>query len=143
MNIKVGERLSKRQVIDLLSYFDDSSDIPLHKGLDFDSYSEKLSEFALFTLAYEGSRCFGFVAYYLNQEGKFVYIPQIVVHKNGRHKRLGHQLLSAMVETYSCAYTEIQLEVLKINQTARYFYERENFVEIEDRGERVLMCKII
>lgn len=143
MVINVGERISKEEVLSLLAYFDNSSDHPLHEGLDFDSYSEKLSKFAYFVIASDDSSRLGFIAYYLNEDGRFVYIPQIVVHKDGRHKGIGHKMLQALKDSYSDSFANIRLEVLKDNMNAKKFYEREGFTFEEDRAERLLLaCKI-
>lgn len=143
ITIDLDVRLCKEQVLVLLSYFDNSSDHPLHEGLDFDSYSEKLSKFAYFVIASDDSSRLGFIAYYLNEDGRFVYIPQIVVHKDGRHKGIGHKMLQALKERYSDSFANIRLEVLKDNMNAKKFYEREGFTFEEDRAERLLLaCKI-
>jgi len=44
MKTQSAVRLTKVEVKRLLDHFDDSSDTPLHEGLDFISYSEKLSK---------------------------------------------------------------------------------------------------
>ena len=143
MEIKVGEKLSKEEVLSLLTYFDDSSEHPLHEGLNFDSYSEKLSRFAYFIITNEGDVRLGFIAYYLNEDGRFIYIPQIVVHKDGRHRGVGHMMMQTLKEKCSDLFTTIRLEVLKENINARIFYEREGFSFEEDRAERILLaCKI-
>lgn len=143
ITIDLDVRLCKEQVLVLLSYFDNSSDHPLHEGLDFDSYSEKLSKYAYFVIASDDSSRLGFIAYYLNEDGRFVYIPQIVVHKNGRHKGIGHKMLQALKDFYSGSFTTIRLEVLKDNLNAKRFYEREGFTFEEDRTKRILLsCKI-
>lgn len=141
MEIKIGIKLSRQEVFDLLTYFDDSSDHPLHEGLDLDSYSEKLSRFAYFVFAIENDQYAGFAAYYLNDESQFVYIPQIVVHKNGRHKGVGHMMLNALSAQYAPSYRSIDLEVLVENLNARAFYEREGFVVCGERGIRQMLRK--
>jgi len=132
---------AKEEVLNLLTYFDDSSDIPLHEGLNFDKYSEKLSRYAYFVLAIENDKQLGFIAYYLNEEERYLYIPQIVVHKFGRHKGVGHIMMDSLNDAYSNYYASFSLEVLKDNIIARKFYEREGFVPIEDRNEKLLLVK--
>ena len=143
MELKVGLKLAKDEVYYLLSYFDDSSDIPLHEGLDFDSYSEKLSQFAYFILALNGDQMLGFLSYYLNEEGKFIYIPQIVVHKKGRHKGVGHLMLNLLESKYSKSFQSINLEVLNDNLNAQAFYIREGFIEYGVRDIRLKLIKNI
>ena len=143
MELNTDVRLSQEEVMSLLNYFDDSSDIPLHEGLDFVSYSEKLSKYAHFVLAIEKEKQLGFIAYYLNDEKKFVYIPQIVVHRDGRHQGIGHLMLNILCSRYAGKYECVNLEVLKDNMNARRFYEREGFGVIEDHNERLLLKKSI
>lgn len=141
MRIVTTKKLQQVEVISLLRYFDDSSDIPLSKGLDFESYGKKLSDFAYFVIAYEEKTMIAFIAYYLNEEGKFAYIPQVVVHKNHRHRGIGHRMINTLCTNIDKRFTSIRLEVLKENRNARLFYKREGFVEIEDRNERILLAK--
>lgn len=141
--IQIDVRLNSEEVKRLLEYFDDSSDIPLHLGLDIASYSEKLSKNAHFIIVWHNKKMVAFLAYYLNDDGRFVYVPQVIVHKEGRHRGLGHKMFEALGNNYSDKYDIIQLEVLKENSNARRFYEREKFIEKEDRKERLLLCKNI
>lgn len=143
MTIKYNLKLSKEEVLTLLHYFDSSSDIPLSEGLDLVAYSEKLSNYAQFIIAYDEKEMLGFVAYYQNQEGSFVYVPQIVVHKLGRHKGIGHQMLFVLQHQSKGVYFSIELEVLKDNMNARQFYEREGFELKQERETKLLLTKKI
>lgn len=146
MVIQSEIKLTQPEVLSLLQFFDDSSDKPLHEGLDFSSYSEKLSKHAFFVLATDDNELKGFIAYYLNDEGHFVYIPQIVVHKSARHLGLGHMMMKELVKSVvsmNGVYTQIQLEVLKENDNASNFYSREGFDAVEDRKERLLLISSI
>ena len=143
MELKVGLKLSKAEVYHLLSYFDDSSDIPLHEGLIFDSYSEKLSKFAYFILAFNGEQLLGFLTYYLNEEGRVIYVPQLVVHKTGRHKGVGHLMMNLLESSYSKSFQSINLEVLNDNLNAKAFYVREGFIESGVRDIRLKLTKNI
>ena len=141
MEIHTDVRLTEEETLQLLKHFDDSSDVPLHQSLDFVSYSEKLSLCAHFLLAINDGKYMGFIAYYLNAEGNFVYIPQIVVHKDGRHMGIGHMMMAALQEMCFGKYEKVLLEVLNTNLNARKFYEREGFIEEEKHGERLLLSK--
>lgn len=143
MEIRTGLKLSQAEVLLLLNRFDDSSDTPLHEGLDFELYSKKLSDYAYFIIAIENNSQIGFIAYYLNEEGQFAYVPQIVVHKEGRHKGVGHAMFAYLYDSILTEYSCVKLEVLKSNNNARKFYSREGFVEIEDHNERLLLQKNI
>lgn len=143
MELKTELKLCKEKVLNILEYFDDSFEIPLHTGLDFTSYSKKLSNFAQFVIAYEDEIMIGFISYYLNDEKNFVYIPLTCVHKNWRHKKIGHSLFESLYNSLKKDYRTIDLEVLKNNENARRFYEREGFSEVEDHKERLLLRKYI
>lgn len=143
MEIHSGLKLSQSEVLSLLERFDDSSDEPLHESLDFIKYSKKLSQYAYFVLATEKNQQIGFIAYYLNDENHFVFVPQIVVHKDARHMGIGHMMFQHLYETLTTKFRNINLEVLKSNDYARAFYRREGFVEYEDRNERFLLRKNI
>ena len=141
MKIHSGLKLSKSEVLSLLKRFDDSSEIPLHEGIDFNTYSIKLSQYAFFVIAIENDLQMGFVAYYLNDENHFAYIPQVVVHKDARHIGLGHTMFNMLIESLDTDIECIKLEVLKSNTYARNFYQREGFTIVEDHKERLLLVK--
>ena len=143
MEIHSGLKLSQSEVLSLLERFDDSSDEPLHESLDFIKYSKKLSQYAYFVLATEKKQQIGFIAYYLNDENHFAYVPQVVVHRNARHRGLGHTMFNILCDSLSTDIECIKLEVLKSNIYARNFYQREGFIESEDRYERLLLHKIL
>lgn len=142
MEIRSGVKLSKDEVVGLLNRFDDSSYLPFHEDLDFDSYGEKLSRHAWFVLAEEKGILMGFIAYYLNEEEHFVYVPQTVVHTDSRHTGLGHLMFSSLysqVVGYNC----IHLEVMKDNTQALAFYTREGFSVKSESSDRYFLSKNI
>ena len=141
MKIHSGLRLSQPEVLSLLNRFDDSSEKPLHEGVDFSTYSIKLSQYAYFIIASENDLQMGFVAYYINYENHFAYVPQVVVHKEARHKGLGHSMFNVLCDSLTSNIKCIKLEVLKSNFYARNFYQREGFSCVEDHSERILLEK--
>ena len=141
MEIRTGLRLSQSEVLNLLERFDDSSDSPLHVGLDFMTYSLKLSQYAYFVIATENEKQMAFIAYYLNDENHFAYIPQVVVHKDARHIGLGHTMFNMLIDKLDTDIECIKLEVLKSNTYERNFYQREGFTRVEDHSERILLEK--
>lgn len=140
--IEVGVKLSQIEVLSLFNDFDDSSEVPLHEDLDFQMHSRKFADKAYFILAKIESRIIGFVAYYLNEEGKIAYISEIIVHKNGRHRGIGHKMMVSLINAMGTSYNCIR-EVLKTNQYARKFYEREGYNEIDDHGNKLLLEKVL
>lgn len=143
MNIQINVHLMQEDVFALLSYFDESFDIPLHEGLNFAEYSIKLSRFAHFVLAYDQDVLIGFIAYYLNEEGSFAYVPFTAVRPEWWRKGVGHLMFSCLYDYISGKYSCIKLEVLKTNISARGFYKKEGFDISEDRNEKLLMSKKI
>lgn len=142
MEITVGNKLSKSEVIDLFNRFDESSYVPFHKDIDFETYGEKLSRYALFVIAKEKDLQMGFIAYYLNTEDNFVYIPQFVVHTDGRHQGLGHKMLLSLMQSVE-SFSEIRLEVLLGNEKAWNFYKREGFSLLNEKEKRSLLYKAL
>ena len=57
MEIRTGLRLSQSEVLSLLNRFDDSSEKPIYTGIDFSTYSIKLSQYAYFIIASEKNDC--------------------------------------------------------------------------------------
>jgi ribosomal protein S18 acetylase RimI-like enzyme len=133
-------RLSPHEVHELLVDFDKDFNPSLSSTLDFDVYSQKLSQYGYFVMAYEGSKIVGFISYYLNLEGRFVYIPFIAVKSDGyQRKGIGQMMLICLERNCQDYYRSIRLEVLKSNVQARSFYQTRGFVIIEDRQERLLL----
>lgn len=143
MSIEVGKKLSQDMVFSLLEFFDDSAVGHLSDRIDLLSYSIKLSNNALFLIVKDLDNYLGFVAYYLNTEGKFVYISQIITHKTGRHKGIGHLMLSHLTDSLTGSYNSILLEVYNSNNSALVFYKREGFMLRENRGEKSLLELIL
>lgn len=144
MYIECKDYLNSSAVYNLLERFDTSFDDPLHNEIDFDVYSEKLSLHAHFILAYEEGELMGFIAYYINKEKCHVYIPLIVVHKEGRHRGIGHNMLSSLWEKLPVGIEQISLEVKEANDNARNFYQREGFfVLLNTNKGKLLLNKSI
>ena len=127
MLIKCEDSLSNTMVHAILVRFDMSFDEPLHDEIDFLVYSEKLSLHAHFILAYDDNELIGFIAYYINKEEKFAYIPFIAVHPKGRHRGIGHLMLSCLWEQLPIRISQVRLEVKGSNVYAQSFYQREGF----------------
>lgn len=109
-----------------------------------EKYASKLSTFAFWTyLLKEDGGKIGFVAYYLNEENKTVYISIIAVAKNFRRFGYGRKLLQNLIESVSEKYKDISLEVSKNNGGALSLYQSFGFALKKDRGEKVLMTKYL
>lgn len=143
ISIVVGMKMPQDMVFSLLDFFDDSAVGHLSERIDLLSYSKKLSSNALFLIVKDLDNCLGFVAYYINTEGKFAYISQIITHKTGRHKGIGHLMIESLKKSLIGSYNSIRLEVYNSNTNALEFYKREGFVLREDRGEKSLLELIL
>ena len=128
MFIKFKNHLSMSMVNSLLERFDTSFDKPLHDIIDINVYSEKLSLHAHFIIAYDEKEIIGFVAYYMNKEGQYAYIPLIAVHKERRRRGVGHLMLSRLWEFLPVEIDKVRLEVKEGNISAQLFYKREGFI---------------
>lgn len=126
MIIKYEDSLSKVMVSSILKRFDMAFVEPLHAYIDLMSYGDKLSANAHFILAYDG-KLIGFVAYYINKDGQFAYIPLIAVLPEGRHRGLGHLMLSYLWAKLPIEINQVRLEVRESNVHAFFFYMREGF----------------
>lgn len=139
--------MDSKSVKALLERFDETFVPALSLELDFDSYSEKLSSNAYFVIARYAQEIdndiVGFIAYYLNDEGHFCYVPLTAVHKKMKRHGIGKQMFRVLVDSLGTSYSCIKLEVLKSNIAAQTFYNRIGFGFAEDHGIRqLLQCPI-
>ena len=136
-------RLSQNEVLKILQGSDKDFNTPLSCNLDLLTYSNKLSGNAYFILLKEGYDIIGCIAYYLNNDGQFVYIPYFWVNKNKQRSGNGHYLLDSLIKSLPEKYTEIRLEVAKHNYKAFAFYNKNGFKIVEDREIKYLLSKRI
>ena len=141
MIVKSENNLSTIQVYSLLNHFDTAFDLPLHDEIDCHVYSDKLSRFAQFILAYEGNELIGFIAYYINKENKFSYIPFIAVHPSWQHHGVGHQMLTYLSTKLPVEIEQIRLQVNIDNVNAQAFYNKEGFCTIPDTQNGKIMLR--
>lgn len=135
--------LDLESVHTLLQKCDEEFVPPLSQTMNLKQYAQKLSEFAQFVLALDKGEAAGFVAYYLNDEGHFIYVPLIWVSREHQRKGVGQKLIAQLSDLSLIGYSSILLEVLKTNTTALAFYKKELFEEEEDRGDKFLLKKKI
>jgi len=138
-----SSRLSQNEVLRILQDSDKDFNTPLSCNLDLFKYANKLSENANFILLKEGNNIIGCIAYYLNNDGQFVYIPYFWVNKINQRSGCGHYLLDSLIKSLPEKYTEIKLEVAKDNFKAFSFYNKNGFKIVEDREKKYLLSKKI
>ena len=83
----------------------------------------------------------GFVAYYINRENRFLYVPFTAVLPEYRGQGVGYLMFEHLYEIKDNDLDSIQLEVDKNNQSARAFYERSGFQIKEERVNKYLLDK--
>ena len=135
----VHAKLSFQDVYSLLMNGNDDFSPSLTRVLDVDSYALKLSRFAEFLILGEAGDKYGCIAYYANEAGKFIYISHYWVSSKLQGQGYGKLLLNRLIDAFKNNYKEIRLEVVKSN-SAIFFYQKQGFSVIEDRGHKALLC---
>lgn len=143
MTIEGGIRLTNEQAYSLLLDFDSAFDPALHEELDLSGYCQKLAANANFVLAKEGEKTLGFIAYYMNDDGQFCYIPLLVVSKGYRRVGAGREMLNCLICILPQSYGSIRLEVLKNNDSAIKFYRDAGFSTIDETNNKWMLEKIL
>ncbi len=137
----IKTELSYDEVLHLLQQCDRNFSPCLSHNLDFVQYAQKLSACAHFILALEADKTVGFVAYYLNKKGEFIYIPLIWVSPLCQRRGIGKAFIEHLAMLSKEGFQSIRLEVLKTNISGISFYRNELFQVEEDRGEKYLFIK--
>ena len=137
--MKKKERISAAEAYQWLVECDEKFCPPKWTKERLDKYAEKLSTNAHWILLENDGYKKGFVAYYLNENNKFIFISIIAVKKTYRGQGLGKWLMANVVELISDKFNIISLEVSKDNISAKKLYESFGFEIVEDRGQKVLM----
>ena len=135
------EKMSQQEVWDLLNMCNNSFTPPLSNNIPYtlEEYAKKLSENAKFVLCMECEIIIGFAAYYVNIEGKFIFIPQIWVSDKYQRKGIGATMINKMIELLPSNIDSIRLEVRKNNEKAYSFYAKNNFVVLAEKNGKLLM----
>lgn len=141
VDITINKKLNANEAFDLLKQFDKSFVPPLNNCIDLVSYSQKLADNAYFIFAIQKGNIIGFVAYYINRENRFLYVPFTAVLPEYRGQGVGYLMFEHLYEIKDNDLDSIQLEVDKNNQSARAFYERSGFQIKEERVNKYLLDK--
>lgn len=78
------------------------------------------------TLAFDEDSLIGYS--HTESRGDQLFIRMIVVHPDLQRKGIGRRLLRAVIESAEEQSKRVGLEVFKINNVARAFYERHGFI---------------
>ena len=136
-------RIPKEEIVHLLHFGDEDFCPHLSKIVDIEAYAEKLSQFAEFSIIGSGSNILGWMAYYKNNPGKFIYITHFWVNRLCQKKGYGKYLLDKMIQEDGYGYNEVCVEIYKEDEGALIFYDKNGFKLKEDRTDRVLLSRII
>ena len=143
MEIESSKQLSLKDAYEWVTTCDEKFCPPRWDEERLSEYVLKLSEKAYFDLLVDNDNKVAFVAYYLNEEKKFAYVTIIAVAKESRGKGYSKTLLDSFLSHLYSNLEYVSLEVSKLNTPALGLYKKYGFVEIEDRGEKVLMKKTL
>ncbi|WP_333698188.1 GNAT family N-acetyltransferase [Bacteroides congonensis] len=143
MNICQHVNISGEEVLQWLIECDEKLCPPKWSEKRLRMYAEKLSQNAYFTLGYEHDSKIGFIAYYLNTEGRFAYITITAITPLERGKGHASALFNNFFENLSADMEYVSLEVSKNNTSAMNLYVKFGFILDADNGEKLLMKKIL
>jgi ribosomal protein S18 acetylase RimI-like enzyme len=139
------QKLSSEKVLSLLRQAENSFAPPLSHNIPYTlhEYANKLSENAMFVVCIDDDEIIGFTAYYINTEGRYVYIPQIWVSDQYQRRGIGSLMVDNMIESLPNTIESIRLEVRKNNEKAYSFYLKCMYSVIELKNGKYLMEKKI
>lgn len=136
-------RIPIEDIIHLLHFGDEDFCPHLSKIVDIESYAEKLSKYAEFSFIGTQSNILGWMAYYKNNIGKFIYITHFWVNRICQKKGYGKYLLDKMIQDDGHGYKEVLVEIYKNDEGALAFYGKNGFKLKEDRTDRMLLSRSI
>lgn len=136
-------RIPKDKIVHLLHFGDEDFCPHLSKIVNIEEYAEKLSKYAEFSVIGSGSNILGWMAFYKNNPGKFIYITHFWVNRLCQKKGYGKYLLDKMIQDDGDGYHEVCVEIYKEDEGALVFYYKNGFKLKEDRTDRVLLSRII
>lgn len=132
-------KLPKETIITLLQSGDKDFCPHLSKIVDIDAYAEKLCRYADFKIIGTLGNILGCLAYYKNYPNQFLYITHFWVNSICQKKGYGRFLIDELIKEEGNGFKEVCLEIYKIDEEAKKFYEALNFKVKEDRDDRILL----
>lgn len=136
-------KLPKETIIPLLLRGDKDFCPHLSTIVDIEEYAEKLCSFAEFMIIGTPGDILGCLAYYKNVPNRFLYITHFWVNTLCQKKGYGKFLINKLIREEGYGFKEVCLEIYKIDEDAKRFYNNLSFKIKEDRGDRVLMTREI
>lgn len=130
--------LGYNEILPLLQKVDGEFDPPFFKEVDMKQYAQKLQQYGHFIIAKVEDDLAGLAVYYRNDEEKYLYIPLFVCIKKYAGNRIGSLLLQKMREI-NLTFLHIRLQVLKSNDSALRFYQRNGFAVFGESDIRYML----
>ena len=114
-------------------------------NLSIEEYAGKLKANAELVALWYTDKLVGLCACYMNNlESKIAYISHIAILETYRRLRQGEYLISHVEQrAKSKGFDSTQLEVSKDNTAAHRFYLKMGYELKEDRGQKLLMRKLL
>jgi ribosomal-protein-alanine N-acetyltransferase len=132
---------SENEILNHLSECNNSFVPPLSNKVDLISYSKKIVEKAITFEAWHEDKLAGLIAAYFNDSEKRTgYITNMSIVPEFTGRGIGSELLLNCIN-YAVKedYYEISLEVNKLNVKAVSFYKKQNFVQMDERDDNIIM----
>lgn len=134
----ITSKLQFQEVLNILKQGENDFHPPLSQSIELVTYAEKLSTYANFVTVRDENTIVGCIAYYNNDDGKFIYISHYWVNGEYQHNHYGQRMLEVLIDNNRNKYNEIRLEVVKDNP-AYFFYQKNGFVIHENRENKYLL----
>ena len=133
-------RKNSTEVKNLLDKMSSQFNPSLASTLDIDEYATKLARNAKFLLCIYDGDVVGCIIFYTNISTSILYLPIVWVDSNYRGQAIAKKMFQAIIpygktRDINC----IDLEVLKNNEIAYNLYKSLGFINIENRGSKILM----
>lgn len=136
-------KIPKEEIVQLLHFGNEDFCPHLSKIVDIEAYAEKLRQYAEFLIIGTPSNILGWMAYYKNEPGKFLYITHFWVNRFCQKRGYGKYLLDKLILVDGGEYNEVCVEIYKEDVGALTFYDKNGFKLKEDRIDRVLLSRNI
>lgn len=132
-------KLPNETIIALLQRGDKDFCPHLSEIVNLEVYAEKLCSYADFKIIGTQGNVLGCLAYYKNYPNQFLYITHFWINTLCKKKGHGRFLVDKLVREEGAGFKEVCLEIYKIDEEAKKFYEALNFKLKEDRNDRILL----
>lgn len=132
------------QIVTHLKRCDDLFVPNLSSYVDMESYAGKLFNKAQRIEYFEENELLALLAFYVNLEHNFCFITNVSVDEKLKGKKIGDSIVLKLVEfCMKKNINKILLEVRKENSKAINFYNKHNFILLNENKDNLELQKII